>query len=174
MTGEPDWGRLQQSARRIARRYVSACDADDIVQDAMVQLVELWARGKYDPQRGAPDTYHGAHLSHAVWTAAARSVYGDTGLSDEECRDAFRRWDGASRAEQVATLTRRYRSKGYAAASAERKAERVVAEIATRPQVVSLDAMNMSRRRGQQLRGAKYDNSKHQRRRTKKTPAEEA
>ena len=137
----PDWSWLLQEARRMADRYVSACDADDISQDALLQLWRFWLHGRYDPRRSNPDTYLRSHLSHAIRTAVAIRKYAGCGLEDEECRDAFRRWgNNTSRDDKIKLLKKRYQAKGYCAATATAKATRIIMALESMPQVIPLDA----------------------------------
>ena len=128
-----DWEALCRTAQKIAARYVAPQDIEDIVQDAIAELVKKNNSGSYDPARASRQTYLGASLRHAVLTAVAIHVYESYGLTAEECKEAFRRWDGADPIDIVATLTARYITKGYSKATASQKAQRIATAIGDPP-----------------------------------------
>ena len=124
-----DWEALCRTARKIAARYVAPQDIDDIAQDAIVDLIRKNENGNYDPARAPRQTYLMASLRHAVLTAVAVHAYESYGLTSAECREAFRKWDGATTEEIVALLTARYIAKRYSKATAAQKAEKITQAI---------------------------------------------
>ena len=123
-----DWESIMRAAQRMARRYATSREDSEDIAAAAVEQVWAIAKKRYDPGRSETKWVY-AHLYHAVHTAAAIRIYGVTGLSTEECREAFRPWDGMSHAEMVATLVWRYRKKGYSPHGAAAKAQRVAEAI---------------------------------------------
>ena len=131
-TDTVDWEALYRTARKIAARYVPPQDVDDIAQDALIELVKKNNSGSYDPARAPRQTYLLDSLRYAVLFATAKYAYGHYGLSAEECREAFRRWDGATSEEIIAALTARYVTKGYSIATAAQKAEKIAIAIGSK------------------------------------------
>lgn len=128
-----DWEALCRAARKIATRYVPPQDVDDVVQNALLDIIEKNKNGKYDPARASRQTYLGASLRYVVLVAIAKYTYEQYGLTVEECREAFRRWGGADPTDIVATLTARYITKGYSKATASQKAQRIATAIGDLP-----------------------------------------
>jgi DNA-directed RNA polymerase specialized sigma24 family protein len=128
-----DWAALCRTARKIAARYIPPQDVDDIVQNALLDIIEKNKNGKYDPARASRQTYLMVSLRYAVLGAISAYVYGSYDLGYEECREAFRKWDGADPADIVATLTARYITKGYSKATASQKAQRIATAIGDPP-----------------------------------------
>jgi DNA-directed RNA polymerase specialized sigma24 family protein len=128
-----DWEALCHAAKKIAARYVPPQDVDDIAQDALIELVKKNNSGSYDPTRASRQTYLMVSLRYAVLGAVSAYVYGSYDLGYEECREAFRRWDGADPADIVATLIARYVAKGYSKATATEKAQKIAVAIGGLP-----------------------------------------
>lgn len=131
-TDTVDWAALCRTARKIAARYVPPQDVDDIVQNALVELVRKNNNGNHNPARASRQTYLMVSLRYAVLGAISAYLYESYDLKYEECRDAFRKWDGADPADIVATLTARYIKKGYSKATAVEKGEKIAQAISKR------------------------------------------
>ena len=132
-TDTVDWEALCRTARKIATRYVPPQDVDDVVQNALLDIIEKNKNGKYDPARASRQTYLGGSLRYAVLIAIAKYTYEQYGLTVEECREAFRRWDGATPEEIIAALTARYVAKKYSKATASQKAQKIAEVIGSLP-----------------------------------------
>jgi DNA-directed RNA polymerase specialized sigma24 family protein len=132
-TDTVDWAALYRTAKKIAARYVAPQDIEDIVQDALIELVEKNNSGSYDPARAPRQTYLLASLRYVVLSVIATYVFKKFDLTAEECREAFRRWDGATTEEIIAALTARYITKKYSSATASQKAQRIATAIGDLP-----------------------------------------
>ena len=128
-----DWEALYRTAKKIAARYVAPQDVEDIVQDALIELVEKNNSGSYDPARASRQTYLMVSLRYAVLSVVATYVFKKFDLTAEECREAFRRWDCADPVDIIATLTARYIARGYSIATARQKAQKIAVAIGGLP-----------------------------------------
>lgn len=130
MPTEPDWVALRAFALREARKLAAKKDAEDIAQDALLDVLPSAAKGQ---------AWLRVAIPHRIKDAMNRMRYADLGLPPALTRACYIAARENTPEGKKAELIRHFFGRGYCADTAERNADTILAALASHPIEIQTD-----------------------------------